>query len=736
VPSNVDVLILGELKILVGGRVLDLPGPSVRALLAALLLTPADVVGDERLLDLAWGPGRGSRRALQCAVHRLREWLRRDVGSGFVLEHAGSGYRLTVPENVVDLQRFRRLVLAGTATDDAGRRMSHLRAALGEWRGAVLGGRPEWLAADPVVRAVEQARVDCAVALADVAMQLGLPDEAVAAVRRVAGAAPYDEPLQARLVRLLSTSGRHAEALRHVESVRRLLADELGTTVSDDLQAAHAAALRRDDHHGPVPQQLPPDVPDFTGRAGPAAAIAGVVGAGVERHAPLVFGINGPAGVGTSALAVHVAHRLAPGFADGQLYADLRGNAGRPVDPGEVLDRFLRALGVPGEAVPAAVDDRAALYRSRTAARRVVLLLDNAVDEAQVRPLVPGGAGCVVLVTSRIALLGLAGARQVPLGGLPAEDAVRLLATVCGREGMAADPAASVIAGLCGHLPLAVRTAGVRLATRPLLTTRRLADLLRDEDHRLDELALRGGLAVRPRLEAHYRELADADRAALRRLALLRADTFPAWAAAAVLDVSLPAATARLETLVDTRVVDIRDEDEAGQLRYGVPELVAVHARECGRAEDSRRSRDAAVRRAFGAWLQGARECGECLRGPGTPRPLPAPAGRHGLHAVARTDPRAWFTAEAAAVRAAVDQAWRHGMDDVAVALAVAMLPCRVHVPDGPELTGIWRTGLSAAERSGDRTGHGLLSAVLEDLPRPIPPETAPPAGESALRAR
>lgn len=605
-PFDVDILILGELVVLVGGRQVDLPGPSVRALLSAALLTPGDVVGEDRLIELAWGPGKGSRRALQCAAHRLREWLRRTTGSGFVLGHTGSGYRLTVPDDAVDLLRFRRLAQAGNTTDDPVIRLSRLRAALEQWRGPVLGGRPDWLTTDPLVRAVEQARVDCAGALADVAIGLGRPDEAVAAVRRVAGAAVYDEPLQARLVRLLSTSGRPAEALRHVAGVRKLLADELGTVPSRDLQAAHAVALRRDDRPGPAPHQLPADVADFTGRDEPAREIIDRVHP-AGRHAPLVFGINGPAGAGTSALAVHVAHRLAPRFTGGQLYADLRGPDGRPVDPGTVLDRFLRATGVAGDEVPPAVDDRVALYRTRTAGQGLLVLLDNAIDEAQVRPLVPGAAGCAVLVTSRTALAGLAGARPVPLGALCPEDAVTLLGRVCGRDD--ADPAFPAIVASCGFLPLAVRVAGVRLANRPSLSPHRLAGLLHDESRRLDELAVRGGLAVRPRLDAHYRELPAADRAALRRVALLRTASFPAWAAAALLDVPVAAATARLEALVDARLVDLRGEDAADQLRYGLPTLVAVHARERARAEDARPDRDAALRRAFGARLRRAGQC-------------------------------------------------------------------------------------------------------------------------------
>ncbi len=568
-PTDVDILILGDLVVRAGGRPLELPGPSVRALLSAVLLTPGDVVGEQRLLELAWGPGNGSRRALQCAANRLREWLRRVAGPGFAFRHAGSGYRLTVPDDAVDLVRFRRLVHDGPAAGGPQQRLGRLREALEEWRGPVLGGRPEWLTSDPVVRAVEQARVDCAGELADVALALGQPDEVVAAVREVAGAALYDEPLQARLVRLLSTSGRQAEALRHVDKVRRLLADELGTEPSRDLRNAHAVALHHDGQRGPVPQQLPPGVADFTGRAEPTETITDQVLCGPESSAPLIFTINGSAGTGTSALAVHLAHRLAPVFPDGQLYADLREPGGAPA----ALDRFLRVLGA--DSRPASLEDRIALYRSRTASRRLLVLLDNAADEEQVRRLVPGSAGCTVLVAGRTVLAGLAGARPVGLGALPPGEAEELLGRVSGRKDSHTDPAYASIAALCGHLPLALRVAGVRLATRPMLSPSRLAGLLRDEAGRLDELAVRGGLAVRPSLAAHHRELSGADQAALRRLALSRRPSFTVHQAAEALDLSVPAATARLESLVDARLVDMPGED-----RYAIPPLVAVHARE------------------------------------------------------------------------------------------------------------------------------------------------------------
>ncbi|WP_433334461.1 BTAD domain-containing putative transcriptional regulator [Spirillospora sp. CA-294931] len=570
--DHLDLLVLGELVVRSGGNEVALPGPSVRALMGALLLTPGDVVREDRLLELAWGSERGSRRALQCAVHRLRTWLR-DLGGTCRLEHSGTGYRLAVPDGAVDLARFRERVRAGSA-GDPDRRLALLAAALEDWRGPVLGGRPEWLAADPVVRALEQARVDCAGALADLAFRLGRAGEVVAAVEEVAATAPYDEPLQARLVRLLSACGRHAEALRHVERVRRRLADDLGIAPSREMRGAHAAALHEDGRLGPVPRQLPPDLPDFTGRHEEIQAIGDLM---MTVRGPLVFAINGAAGTGKTTLAVHAAHETAALFVNGQLHADLRGDS-----PLRVLGRFLRALGIQEGALPASFEERVALYRSWTAGRRMLILLDDAADETQVRPLVPAAAGCAVLVTSRVCLAGLVGARLLPLGVPSPDEAVLLLCRASGRPWLAGDPTAERIVRLCDRLPLAVRIAGARLATRPLLTASRLAERLCEEKTRLDELAVHG-LSVRAALDSACADLVPAHRQALWRLGDLPANGFPACAAGALLDVATGSAVAHLEGLVDAGLVAVLGADAEGEARYGLPGLVRLYAREHGR---------------------------------------------------------------------------------------------------------------------------------------------------------
>ncbi|MEW2352380.1 BTAD domain-containing putative transcriptional regulator [Spirillospora sp. NPDC029432] len=655
-PDGAEFLILGELAVRTGGRLVPLPGPSVRALLSALLLTPGDIVGEDRLLTLAWGADKGSRRALQCAATRLRTWLRTALGPDARLEHAGSGYRLAVPDGAVDIGRFRTLVAAYARTRDPERGLALLAAALREWRGPVLGGRPEPVADDPAVREVEQARIDCAAALADLALRLDRPDAAIALVEDVAAGAPYDEPLQARLIRLMAACGRNAAALRQVERVRRRLADELGVAPSREVLDAHAAALNGDRCRAPVPRQLPAAICDFTGRRDEVAALSGPLLSGSGRGGPVLLVVNGTAGVGKTALAVHVAHRAAALFVHGQLYAVLRGPGSRPVDPAEVLAGFLRILGVDDEHVPRSLDERSSLFRSRVAGRRVLLLLDDTMDDAQLRPLIPGTPGCAVLVTGRVPLAGLTGARTLRLDVPPHDDAVALLGRAAGRDGVAADPAAADIVRMCGRLPLAVRVAGVRLAHRPGSSPARLAGLLRPEHRRLDELAVRG-MAVRARLRENYEDLDPAHGHAFRLLGLLRTATFPEWAATAALGTSPEAARAHLEALADAALLDPLGEDAAGQVRYGMPVLLRLYARELAHALDRPRTREAALRRAFAGWLRRAE--------------------RAAAELAAATGPPTWFEAEDEALAAVIEQTAAHGFHDLGARLLRATLGYR-----------------------------------------------------------
>ena len=556
---------LGELTVRVAGRVVALPGPALRSVLGILLLGAGDV-REDRLLELGWGAGRGTRRALQCAVNRLRDWLGAVAGDQVRVDHTGAGYRLVVPASAVDLGRFHGLLRA-PPDEDAELRLRRLVAALRQWRGPVLGGGAEWLVGDPVVGAIERERVACAGAAADLACVLHRAPEVLADIEAVAATAPYDEPLQARLVRLLARSGRHAEAVRQVQRVRTRLRDDLGVAPSQELRSAHAAALPAP-RSAPVPAQLPAAVADFVGRSAELSAVCDLL---LTGRGPALLAVSGPPGVGKSAFAVHVAHQLSGRFFDGQLYADLRGTG-----PAEVLAGFVRALG--GEP-PAVFAERVAMYRSLTAGRRMLVLLDDAADEARVAPLVPGAAGCAVLVTGRPNLAGLVGARLLRLPPLSEEDGSALLSTVSARPELRHDPAAREIVRLCDGLPLAVRIGGARLAARPTLTVARLAEQLRAES--LDALAVRG-LTLRAALHSGYTYLAPPEAAVFPGLADLPGD-FPADTAGARFGLPADVARDRLEALVDAGLLDAIGDDASGEPRYRVTRLVRIYAAERAR---------------------------------------------------------------------------------------------------------------------------------------------------------
>jgi len=388
---------------------------------------------------------------------------------------------------------------------------------------------------------------------------------------------------------LAATAGLAVRTIRSVElgqtrrprqDSMRLLADALGlTNGAREAFEASAAGTCSPVHAGVrarvAPSQLPPDLPDFSGRTEEVAAATALV-----ASRPVVV-VSGPVGIGKTTLAVHVGHELKATCPDGHLYADLGGSA-CPVRPEEVLGWFLRALGVEAEAIPADPRERAALYRTRIAVGRSLVVLDDAADEAQVRPLLPGASGCRTLVTSRARLVALAGARLLPLG-LPDDDAAQqILVRASGRH-LSSDElsAAMEIVEQCGRLPLALRIAGARLAALPGLSWVDLAARLRDERSRLDELTVRD-LAIRGRLESGYRHLDQVAARAFRRLARLETPTFT-WLAFRQLS-GLPAseAEAAMQRLVDMGLVDVAETDGGGTL-CRLHELSRLYGRELGR---------------------------------------------------------------------------------------------------------------------------------------------------------
>ncbi|MYV65218.1 tetratricopeptide repeat protein, partial [Streptomyces sp. SID2131] len=490
---------------------------------------------------------------------------------------------------------------------------ARLAEALDLWDGEVLASVPGPYAEAQRTR-LEEWRLTLLETRLDIDLEVGAHAEAVSELTALTAAHPLRERLRELLMLALYRGGRQAEALAVYADTRRLLADELGVDPNPELSRLQQRILRADAElarpveepapaAAPVarPAQLPATVPDFTGRDSFVRELGALL-AGAEGHVMAVSALAGIGGVGKTTLAVHVAHEARPHFPDGQLYVDLQGAGSRAAAPETVLGSFLRALGVPDSAVPDSLDDRAALYRSTLDGRRVLVLLDNARDAAQIRPLLPGTAGCAALVTSRIRMVDLAGAHLVDLDVMSPEEALRLFTRIVGEERVRAEREAALdVVAACGFLPLAIRIAASRLAARRTWTVSVLAAKLADERRRLDELQA-GDLAVKATFELGYGQLEPAQARAFRLLGLADGPDVSLAAAAAVLDLPLWDTEDLLEALVDTSLLE-----SAAPGRYRYHDLVRLYARACAeRDEQPPSERESALSRLLDFYLSTA----------------------------------------------------------------------------------------------------------------------------------
>ncbi|WP_246203908.1 AfsR/SARP family transcriptional regulator [Streptomyces tailanensis] len=766
-PVELEFRLLGPVEAWHAGRPVRLGGPKPRALLAVLLLRAGQVVPADVLVDVIWGedPPDTARALVQTYVSALRRALPAEVAEA--IETRPPGYLIRRGVGRVDVADFEALTAkarqaaAGGDHEGAARL---LRAASDLWRGPALGGVGEALRGE--AGRLEEARQ---AALEErIAVELeggGREAELVTELTALVGSHPTRERLRGQLMLGLYRLGRQADALAVYAEGRAVLAEQLGLDPGPELNRLYEAILRADPEllaapSAPAPKStvaaprpvslLPPAIGDFTGREEELAGVVeGLTGA---REAMPVVVVSGAAGVGKSALAVQAAHRVAAEYPDGQLYAELHGFS-EPVPPGEVLGRLLRALGADP---PEHTAERGDLFRSLVAGRRILLVLDDAGGEAQVRPLLPGSATCGVLVTSRARLGGLVGARRTDLDVLDDVRGLELLTRVTGpRHTDAGDPreeaAARRIVELCGGLPLALRIAGARLATRRHWTTGVLAERLADEHRRLDELAV-GDLEVRAGLGLSYRALDDRARRVLRRIATLGPADVAVWTVAALADTTEDEAEEVLERLLDAQLINCPGTDQVGQPRYRLHDLVRVYAAERAETEDPITDRTAAVGRALtaGLWLmdrvteaapsgavilrQGFGEAPLKGRGAVThaapprgrehphktgsrePTDPPTPVGDRTTHR-ALSDPFAWFDAEADALTTAVERAAAMGLHRLACEAAAAL--CSSSFAISNRFDAWWRShdaALAAARRAEDRSGEALLIVGLGQL--------------------
>ncbi|MCB5167746.1 transcriptional regulator [Streptomyces bambusae] len=722
----------------------DLPlGPAKRrSLLAALLLRPNHPVSVDHLTAALWDeePPARARSVIQGHVSRLRVLLdAADAGTyGVELATQGATYTLRMPETLLDAHRFDEMIglarVQGAVEDAA----AMYREALALWQGPALTGVHPSPPLQAAAHALEEHRLAAVEQLARCYGLLGEHARAASILRTEAGAHPLNESLSAALVTALRRAGRRSEALDWFHRTRQLLAEELGVDPGPELAEAYALALRGHpgagedpDHQAPaaVPAQAQASAP-APAEAPPAAAIPlpadpaadllpraprGFHGRQAELaaltraaagEAPVCL-VTGPAGVGKSALVVHWARRDPDRFPDGRLHVDLRGfsDTGEP-SPMDVLREFLPALGVPPRRMPESPAAAAALFRTLTADRRLLVVLDNARASEQVRPLLPSGPGCVTVVTSRHRLRGLIAsdaARPVPLGVLGPEDSTALLAAVLGAERVHAEPvAARRLARLCDGLPLALRVAAARLADQPEWTLTAMADELSDASRRLALLDAED-TGVRAALELSVRQLPAAAAALFAQLGRHPGTHVDRGTAAALAGTGPDGADTALEQLAAAHLLT-----QSAPGRWTLHDLARLYARgmpaEPGALERVLDHYTAAGLAAAAA----AEQDGEpCFGQPADFRPPPVPAEFAG-----REEAMAWYAAEREDLLLAAGAAQAAGLHGRTWRVLLVMWPLVVwRVLD--DWAPMLYTALAAARADGDANAESRVLALL-----------------------
>jgi DNA-binding SARP family transcriptional activator len=657
------VRVLGPLLVTRNGAEVGPFPPGERVVLGLLALACGAPVRREALVDALWGEESppSAVAILQTYVSRLRSRLEPDV-----LERASGGYLLRVTEEELDLLAFRRAISCADAAVDA---CDAYAQALALWHGDPLAD-VEPLRGHPALIALAGEHANAVLAYADAAFTAGRPDEVLPALRAQAARDALDERVYARLMLALAQTGRQADALREYEALRQRLDAELGVRPGPELSAAHARVLRQE---GPTRSvcQLPAALADFTGRAAECADLIGAISPASGQHGVPVAVLSGQPGVGKTTLALFAAHQVRARFPDGQLWIPLAGASARPRDPADVLGELLRALGMPGSAIPDALSERAVCYRSRLAGRRILVVADDAASAVQVRPLLPGTAGCALVVTSRAQLEGLDGAHLMPLDVLTAEDAAGLLARIVGADRVsAAVGEVEELVRACGGLPLAVRIVAAKLAARPSWPVSALVGRLTRSHRRLGELEA-GDLSVRASIASSYESLPAGLRRAFRLLALLGPADFAGWVADALVDDGSQDVAGELASRSLLTALGV---DGSGEPRYRLHDLLREYAAEQLALAPAGEG-DAALGRVLAGWLQLASLADSLL----PPEPYFPPPDQVDVAVVVpgdeatrlTADPIAWFTAERGNLLTAVEQACGSGRAELAYRLAL-----------------------------------------------------------------
>ncbi|MEU6973971.1 BTAD domain-containing putative transcriptional regulator [Kitasatospora aureofaciens] len=758
--TNLRIALLGPVRAWRGDAELPLGPAQRRAVLAMLAAAESRVVTTEELIDGLWGeaPPNHAVAAIRNHVSRLRAVVERDRAASEVLVSAGGGYVLQLARDATDLAVFQRLTQDAArlrASGDPDGAAERLREALALQTGTPLEGIPGnhaerqrgRLAARRLAVLQERLELDLA---------LGLHARVVDELAALVGEFRLHEGFAALLMTALYRSGRRPEALAAFAALCRVLDTELGVEPTLPLRELHERILRRDPELSapapaqasapvraqapaaqsasrPRPEQLPADASEFTGRRELVESLVRLMET-PSAFAPTIVAVTGMGGVGKTALAVHVARRVRHRFPDGQLHVNLRGGRPDPMEPGAILVHFLRSLGVAESAVPEQTEERSAMFRSLLAERRVLVVLDDARDLAQLRPLLPGSEHSAVLVTSRSGLLGLAPTRQVDLDVLEADESLELFTRIAGRRRVQAEQeAARELLAACCHLPLAIRIVAARSSLRPDWSLSAIGARLADRRQRLAELSLHD-LAVEACFQLSYDQLPPLAARAFRLLAVPQTADLSLPAAAAALELSERSALDVLEDLVHAGLLEAPAPD-----RYRYHDLLRLFAQSRAEQLDPEEERAGLILRMVDQAMATATNAYRAVRpGHAVPDVLTAVAVP-GLPMASRKDGRRWLDTEGGNLLSLAEQAL--DLDGAHTTVADLLLALDPHLENGfrwRAIIDVCGRTLQQAAAQGDTRAEGragyMLGGGLMQLGRLD--EAEPVAARAATRAR
>ncbi|MFI6132647.1 BTAD domain-containing putative transcriptional regulator [Micromonospora sp. NPDC051141] len=705
--TGVHVRLLGPVEVVVAGRPQAVNGVRRRTVLAALALRAGRVVSVDRLIDVAWGghPPATAGNTLQRHISYLREVL--GVPGSIVARRPG--YLLDTGPESTDVQLVERLLDLARQSADQAERVAHLTTAVTLWRGPPLADVTGSGWVEEQAEYLGRLRLEVERALVDARLAVGEHTRLVPGLERLVRQHPFDEHLHAQLMVALYRDGRQGEAVATYRRLRDSLREHLGLDPSPRLRDLECAVLRQDPGlAAPAPAaaqtavaaQLPPSLPTFTGRDAEIATLDALA----ARGGAVV--VSGTAGVGKTALAVHWAHRAAGRFPDGQLYANLRGfdPAATPTEPARVLHGFLAALGVPPARMPTEPDLMVSLYRTSVAGRRVLVVLDNARDADQVRPLLPGSPGCLAVVTSRDQLVPLVvteSAQPVNLDLLSPGEARDMLVRRLGAGQVGAEPAAADdIVARCARLPLALAIVASRAATNRHFSLAAIAGELGDLGafHGGDEVT-----DVRAVFSWSCRTLSPA---ALQLFRLLSLHPGPDVSAAAVASLAGVTRSASAPLLAELTRANLFTEHTYG--RFAFHDLLRAYAAGLAEAAEPAGDRRDAVHRLLDHYLHTAHAADLALHPHFSEISLaPQRAGVTSERPTSKVAATAWLTAELPVLLAAVPLAARSGFEGHAWRLAWTLAGFLHRQGHWQDWLGTQQIALAAASRIGDRTGQG-----------------------------